>query len=214
MTVGRVRPVGDAAVLVEVEGVDPDDVWRRVRALDRAFVDAEGVVEVCPGLVNLLVHFDPLVTDHAEIAETLRSVDLSRAPSVTPRDHVVDVTYGGSAGPDLGAVARAAGLDVDDVVRRHVAASYRVMMYGFAPGYAYLGGVPTELQLPRKETAVRDVPAGSVIIANDQCLVTTLTMPTGWWVIGRSSTPILTPHDNRPARFDVGDRVRFRAVMP
>jgi inhibitor of KinA len=89
---------------------------------------------------------------------------------------------------------------------------YRVYMYGFAPGYAYLADVPGQIQLPRKSAAVRDVAAGSVLIAGPQCLVTTLTMPSGWWNIGRSSTQILTKDEDRPFLFDVGDRVQFRRI--
>ena len=37
-------------------------------------------------------------------------------------------------------------------------------------------------------------------------------MPTGWWVIGRSATRILTGDSARPFLFDVGDEVRFRRV--
>ena len=61
----------------------------------------------------------------------------------------------------------------------HLAKTYHVVMYGFAPGYAYLGGMPPALHLPRKPSAKRGVPAGSVIIAGAQCLIATLTMPTG-----------------------------------
>ena len=85
-------------------------------------------------------------------------------------------------------------------------------MYGFSPGYAYLSGIPEDIQIPRKPAAVRDVPAGSVIIAGPQCLVTTLTMPTGWSIIGRSPTPILTGDPARPFLFDVGDRVVFQRI--
>jgi inhibitor of KinA len=85
-------------------------------------------------------------------------------------------------------------------------------MYGFAPGYAYLAGVPEVLRMPRKPAAVRGIPAGSVLIAGQQCLVSTITMPTGWWVIGRSAARILTDDSARPFLFDVGDEVRFRRV--
>ena len=85
-------------------------------------------------------------------------------------------------------------------------------MYGFAPGYAYLAGVPDRLRLPRKPAAVRGVEAGSVIVAGPQCLITTLKMPTGWWIIGRSPTRVLTGDAERPFLFDVGDRVRFRRI--
>ena len=85
-------------------------------------------------------------------------------------------------------------------------------MYGFAPGYAYLAGVPGAIHMPRKLAALRGVAAGSVLIAGPQCLVSTITMPTGWWVIGRSPTRILTGDPARPFLFDVGDFVRFRRI--
>ena len=69
-----------------------------------------------------------------------------------------------------------------------------------------------QLQLPRKATAIRDVPAGSVLIAGAQCLVSTLKMPTGWWRIGVSPTDILTSGPARPFLFDVGDEVRFKRI--
>ena len=74
------------------------------------------------------------------------------------------------------------GLTVAEVIAAHQSVPYSVALYGFAPGYAYLSGLPDAIRLPRKETAIRDVPAGSVIIAAGQCIVTTLTIPTdsGW----------------------------------
>ena len=93
---------------------------------------------------------------------------------------------GADLAPDLGAVANATGLTEEAVINAHLAGDYKVLMYGFAPGYAYLAGVAKAIQVPRKQSAVRDVPAGSVIIAGPQALVTTIIMPTGWSIIGRS----------------------------
>ena len=60
--------------------------------------------------------------------------------------------------------------------------------------------------------AVRGVAAGSVLVAGPQCLVTTLTMPTGWWIIGRSPTRILSDDEDRPFLLDVDDRVTFKRI--
>jgi inhibitor of KinA len=95
------------------------------------------------------------------------------------------------------------------VIAAHLGGRYRVYMYGFAPGYAYLGGVAPEIQVPRRTSPVRDVPAGSVIIAGPQCIVTTVTMPTGWWIIGRSPVRIFRPEATDPFLLDVGAEVRF-----
>jgi inhibitor of KinA len=66
--------------------------------------------------------------------------------------------------------------------------------------------------LPRKSEPVRSRPVGSVMIAGGQCLVTTLPMPTGWWVIGLSPFQILRPDDEKPFVFEVGDRIRFQRI--
>jgi inhibitor of KinA len=132
------------------------------------------------------------------------------AAAATPRE--VPSCHDADLAPDLPDVAARTGLSPEAVIAAFLGGDYRVYMYGFAPGYAYLAGVPPALHLPRKPTARREVPAGSIIIAGAQCLVTTLTMPTGWWIIGRSPTPILRAWDARPFLFDVGDPVRFRAI--
>jgi inhibitor of KinA len=130
-------------------------------------------------------------------------------PDFPPTSHHLPITYDG---PDIEAVSTRTGLSAEDIATLHQSATFEVAMYGFAPGYAYLSGLPAALGLDRKPTPVRGVPAGSVIIAGGQCLVTTLTMPTGWWVIGHSPARILTDDPDHPFLFAVGDRIRFQAA--
>jgi inhibitor of KinA len=208
-------PVVDRAVLVELGSAVGPDVQALVWALDRALRadPVPGQVELVPAMVNLLVVFDPLRTDHGAVATAvearLGTLDVAQGSGA---QREVLVCYDAPFGRDLGAVAEDCNLAAEAVVAAHLAGDYRVSMYGFAPGYAYLAGVPDAIRRPRKAAPVRAVPAGSVIIAGGQCLVTTLTMPTGWWVIGRSPTRILTGEVQRPFLFDVGDRVRFRRI--
>lgn len=197
--------MSDCGVLVAFGTVLDDRVHESVLALDAALAadPVPGQVEVVPAYVDLMVVFDPLQTDHAAVTTALRA-RLGHHPAARQgRTHAVPVTYDG---PDLPAVAAATGLSAEAVIAAHLSGDYSVYLYGFAPGYAYLGGVPPAIRLPRKEVPVRGVPAGSVIIADRQCIVTTLTMPTGWWVIGRTDVRILRPEG---LLFDVGDRVRF-----
>lgn len=211
----RLTPVADRAVLVDFGAAVTDGVHAAVLALDRILRDdpVEGQVEVVPAMVNVLVVFDPLVTDHAKVSgEVEARLGLAQPETAAGALHEVLVCYDGEFGRDLAAVADATGLSAEAVIAAHLAGDYRVFMYGFAPGYAYLTGVPAPIHLPRKSAPVRGVAAGSVIIAGGQCLVTTLTMPTGWWVVGRSPTRILTGDAEQPFLFDVGDRVQFRRV--
>lgn len=206
------RTVGDSALLVEFGSAINDTAHDAVLSLDSALSrhPFEGLQEAVPAFVNLLVVFDPGQTDHAQVEAHLRDL-LLQATRAHHRGkaHQVDVCYNG---PDLPEVARLTGLSVDEVIAHHLAGHYSVYLYGFAPGYAYLGGVVPELQVNRKPAPVRGVPAGSVMIAGAQCLVTTLTMPSGWWVIGHSSTCVLTSDPARPFLFDVGDSITFHRV--
>lgn len=211
----RLAPVAEHALLVEFGETIDDATSERIVALDRALAAAppEGLREVVPGMVNLLVEFDPLVTDHAKVAAAVRdclSRPASAARAGTQRE--VEVCYDPDLGTDLSAVADQSGLGVDEVIAAHLGGDYRVRMYGFTPGYAYMSGTPAAIRLPRKPAAVRGVPAGSVIIAGPQCIVTTLLMPAGWWVLGRSPTRILTGDEDRPFLFDVGDAVKMRRI--
>lgn len=211
----RILAVADRAVLIELGAAVGPEVQARVWALDRALRDdpVVGQVELVPAMVNLMLVFDPLVTDHAAVRAGVEGRLAVLAEAVVDgAEREVLVCYDAPYAPDLAAVAEQAGLSSEAVIAAHLAGEYRVAMYGFAPGYAYLSGVAEAIRLPRKAAPVRGVPAGSVIIAGGQCLVTTLTMPTGWWVIGRSRTRILTGDEGRPFLFDVGDRVRFRRV--
>jgi inhibitor of KinA len=211
----RFRQIADHAVLVEFAETVTNPALAAVRALDRALADAPlpGLREAVPAQVSLLVEFDPLLTDHAAIVQGLR-LRLKTATQVdrAPAEHVVEVCYDDDLAPDLDTVARRTGLSREAVIAAHLAGAYQVGMYGFAPGYAYLAGVPPALQLDRKPAARPGVAAGSVLIAGPQCLVSTLTMPTGWWIIGRSPTKILLDDPAHPFRLDVGDRVTFRRI--
>lgn len=207
------RPVADEGLLVEfgdrIERAVHDEVLRLDAALSPLTVP--GFVEAVPAYVNILVRFDAMLTDHAAVEAALRA--LIAAPGAAPsarQVREVRVCYDADLGFDLPRVAEATGLSEEAVIAAHLAGDYRVYMYGFAPGYAYMAGVPEAIRLPRKTAPVRDVAAGSVSIAGPQTLVSTLVMPTGWWVIGRSPTRILDARSQtRPFLFDVGDSVRF-----
>lgn len=207
----RFRPVSDHAVLAEFADALTEPAQAQVRHLDMAVArdPMPGFVEAVPGYVALLVQFDPLLTDHGAVTRALLQRLQAPAVALPPgRLHVVPVCHHDA--PDLAEVAKRCGITTDQVIAAHLAGDYRVAIYGFAPGYAYLSGVPPGLHLPRKPAARRSVPAGSVIIAGGQCLITTLTMPTGWWIIGHSPVAVLRDDPARPFLFEVGDRVQFR----
>ena len=209
------RSVADHAVLVEFGNMISRDINNQVQQLDRALAAKpfEGFIESVPAYASLLISFNPLITIHSIVEDSVSSLLAGGSvSSTTSTRREVLVCYDEEFAPDLRHFAADIGLSVEAVVTAHLAGDYSVYMYGFAPGYAYLAGVPELIQRPRKLAAIRNVAAGSVVIAGPQCLVTTLTMPTGWWIIGQSPTKILRDDPARPFLFDVGDDVVFRRI--
>lgn len=209
------KPVADFALLIEFGTQVNDDLNRQVVALDQAITAAKltGIVETVPALVNLLLIFDPLEMTHAQVQSAVTTLfPLDVTADDTQTTHCVPVCYDTELCPDLIDVAKAKDMSVDAVIAAHLSESLRVSMYGFAPGFAYLSGVPEAIQVPRKPFATRGIQTGRVMIAGPQCLITTVVMPTGWSIIGRSPVQIIQDDPDDPFLFKVGDTVEFERI--
>jgi KipI family sensor histidine kinase inhibitor len=211
-----IRPVGDAALTVELgDTVDPV-LNARVRSLDeRLNADPPpGLVETVPTFRSLLVLYDADSVSFAEMAAAVsRSVPSLAEVSIPPgRRHVVPTRYGGEDGPDLPAVGARCGLTEARVVELHTGRDYVAFMLGFTPGFAYLGLTPEALDVPRLATPRLRIPAGSVAVAGRQTAIYPSASPGGWSLIGRTSARPFDPHHDPPALILPGDAVRFAAV--
>ncbi|WP_166416027.1 5-oxoprolinase subunit B family protein [Cochlodiniinecator piscidefendens] len=210
----RYHIVGDTGLMLRF-GDDIDPITHgQVLAMDRAISASKikGLRETIPSYAALQIIFDPLITDHDELTAALKALSMDHTDRQTKKTWDVPVCYDPEVAPDLSEVAKLTGLSVEAVINAHLSGDYKTYMYGFAPGYAYMAGVPETLQIPRKTAPVRDVPAGSVIIAGPQCLVTTVKMPTGWWRIGHTDFQMLRATEDNPFPINVGDHLRFKRV--
>jgi KipI family sensor histidine kinase inhibitor len=213
--VTRVRPFGEAALLVEFADAPDLGCNLRVHALARA-LDADpppGLRALVPGYVSLLVEFSPVECDFQALAELLSeratAAELDATQAGPARERTIPTVYGGEFGPDLEEVADRLHLRPSQVIERHTAAEQRVYMLGFSPGFPYLGDLPPELALPRRATPRERVPLGSVAIAERQTGIYSREMPGGWHVLGRTPVPLFDPSRDPPAYLAPGDRVRF-----
>jgi KipI family sensor histidine kinase inhibitor len=217
--VTEVRPFGEAALQVTL-GDDPDPgTLARVHALarrleaDRATGTAWGAP--VPGMTTLLVPFDPRAWSDEQARGRLgRLLDDLAADATEPptASHVIPVRYGGPDGPDLAEVADRLGLTPERVVELHASVGYTVYILGFMPGFGYLGELPEELSLPRRDTPRTRVPAGSVAIAGRQTAVYPAATPGGWHLIGRTDLRLWDIDIDPPAVLRPGDRVRFEPL--
>jgi len=212
----RVVAAGDSVLVVEFEErIDPA-INARAIALAESLQAAgiAGVRDVVPTYRSVAVYFDPLRTSYDVLLGRVER-DAAQPPpaaSAAPTPIRIPVCYGGDFGPDLAEVARFAGLGEDEVVALHSAATYRVFMLGFVPGFAYMGVVDERIAAPRHSTPRVRVPRGSVGIAGVQTGVYPAETPGGWQLIGRTPLKPFDPERAEPFLMKAGDAVRFDAI--
>ncbi len=193
----ELRPVGRSALLAEVAD---SAAARSLAAYARATrVSAQ---EVVPGARTVL--FDG-VRDTAELTAVLAG--WTPGDRLAPGDLVeLSVVYDGA---DLEDVAARWDTDVEGVVAKHAEVEYVAAFCGFAPGFAYLAGLPEKYAVPRLDTPRSRVPTGSVGLAGSWCGVYPSASPGGWRLLGRTDAPLWDPSRSQPALLAPGTRVKF-----
>jgi inhibitor of KinA len=216
-----VVPLGDCAAYIEFSDKLDLEVNAFVQRLAVA-VHARGrpwLRGVVPALGGVALHYDPdhpeAHGDALEAAAILVQECLKEGVADTEdaaRTVEVPVCYERDFAPDIEEVAKQVKLEAEEVVQRHAAAEYRVLMIGFAPGHAYMSGLDDKLSVPRRATPRALVAPGAVAIANEQTVVYPYAISGGWSVIGRTPLTVFDARREEPSLFAAGDRVRFRPI--
>lgn len=202
--------LGETAVVLELEPPVTLATQKRIWRLTQRLGEIPEVVEAIPGMNNITVVLrNPHSLALDAIERLQRWWEESEALEPDSRYIEIPVVYGTAAGPDLGEVARHAGLTEKQVVELHSSIDYVVWFLGFQPGFPYLGGLPEQLATPRRDEPRLQVPAGSVGIGGAQTGIYPLATPGGWQLIGHTPLPLFDPHRDEPVLLRPGDTVRF-----
>ena len=161
-----------------------------------------------------MVCYDPLVLPAAALVAHIDELMQGglEGSEAFGRCWSLPVCYDSAFAPDLDHVAALTGLSAAQVIERHSALTYHVYMLGFLPGQAYMGDLPAELVLPRRETPRPKVPAGSLAIATTMTCIFPLETPCGWHLIGRSPVALWENAPSPRALLAPGDKVTFGPV--
>uniref|UniRef100_A0A8H9Z323 5-oxoprolinase subunit PxpB n=1 Tax=Pseudomonas tritici TaxID=2745518 RepID=A0A8H9Z323_9PSED len=202
--------LGETAVVLELEPPVTLATQKRIWRLTQRLAEIPEVVEAIPGMNNITV---VLRNPQSLALDAIERLQLwwEESEALEPESRFIEipVVYGGAAGPDLGEVARHAGLSEKQVVELHSANDYVVWFLGFQPGFPYLGGLPEQLATPRRAEPRLQVPAGSVGIGGAQTGIYPLVSPGGWQLIGHTSLPLFDSRRDEPVLLRPGDTVRF-----
>lgn len=217
----RLLPAGPFALLAEVGGAAQAQTLYATLTDHSARGELPELVDLVPAARTVLAVVRPTPAGRdclrrvADIVDSAGSAtartESTTMKALTGRVVELPIRYDG---PDLQRVADLLGVGADEVVRWHAAAEYRVAFCGFAPGFGYLSGLPTQLHVPRLPTPRTRVPAGAVGLAGEFCGVYPRESPGGWQLIGRTDAALWDADREPAALLAPGTRVRFRLVRP
>ncbi|MEO3997947.1 5-oxoprolinase subunit PxpB [Mesorhizobium sp. CAU 1732] len=210
-----ILPCGDSALVLQIGETIDADANARIIALN-AELEARaipGVEEIVPTYRSLLVRYDPEIVRGADLEVLLLDAFAHQADTRDAgRLWTVPCLYGGEVGQDLDELAAMKKLTTQEVIALHSGAEYRIYMIGFAPGFAYLGGLPDILHTPRLLKPRQNIPAGAIGIGGQQGNINSVGGPSGWRFLGWTPLRTFDPARAEPFLFRAGDRVRFRAI--
>jgi len=214
----RVEAASDSALFISFADSISLETHRRVVALFHA---VEGLRDRYPGIRNLhpaysslLIDFDPLQLTHEQLESLVAPLIVESVPSNLRRSGLIQipVCYDREFGPDLATVAQHSSLTEEQVVATHAEGDYFVYFLGFSPGFAYLGGLASQLHVPRLVAPRKQVSAGSVGIGGAQTGIYPNASPGGWQLIGRTPLRMFDAATSPPSLLQPGDGVRFRRI--
>jgi KipI family sensor histidine kinase inhibitor len=212
----ELHSAGEDALIVYLGQETSPEISAMVQAATLAVESAlgEDLLDLVPSYASLLIIYDPMRTDHLQVAHRVREAiaELQSAQAQGGRSVVLPVYYAPESGEDLESLAESTGLSPDDVVAIHSGQEYRVYAIGFAPGFAYLGQVDERIAAPRLATPRQRVPRGAVAIADRQTAVYPAVSPGGWNLIGRCPVRMFDPEASPSMPVAVGDRVHFEPI--
>jgi inhibitor of KinA len=211
----RILANGDSALVVEFGDSIDLAVNERVLALADRIADSsiEGIVEAIPTFRSLMISFDPLRVRFGAIAsEVSILVEGAAGRPHAGRFWRLPVCYHPEIAPDLAEAASRTGMSTDAFIQRHSGVVHHVYMLGFLPGQPYLGDLPSEMALPRRETPRLKVASGSVGVASRMTCIFPKETPCGLNVIGRTPVSLWDPRRTHAALLAPGDSVTFDRV--
>ncbi len=201
----QIRRAGASALLIDVGAADVRlvDAWRaelwRRRDVGDLIAD-----EIVPGARTLLI--DGVPNPRTLAARLPGWAPTVGSEAVGNKTINIPIRYDGE---DLDAVAARWRLPRNDAIAQHLATDFHVAFCGFAPGFAYLAGLPADLAVPRLATPRTRVPAGGVALADIYCGIYPSASPGGWLLIGRTDLTLFDVDRDPPALLEPGTRVRF-----
>jgi len=210
----NIKPFGFQAILIEWPARIDDQILDDIIQFTSTIVSNEksDLINHTPGYNSLLLQYQSEIDFKAKRTLILNLYNSpKKAQNRTSKDWHIPVCYDDKFGLDLPLFADN-GLTRNEVIKLHTSTSFRIFMIGFLPGFLYLGGLPKELIMNRKDTPRSYVPKGSVAIGGEQTGIYPMASPGGWQIIGRTPLTLFDLNKDDPTPIRQGDKIQFYSI--
>ena len=213
----KFEPISETSLLMSFDPIIDDEILNHICNTVDILTKTTNpwLFEIIPSFNTILIQFDPLEMDHAQITSVLKKIfkNQSEMDATQQTETIyIPVCYAPEVAPDIISTALILNLDLYEMIDLHVKPVYRVYAMGFAPGFGYLGPLDRKLYLKRKSTPSINIPAGSVAIAANQTAIYPCKTPGGWHIIGKTTKQMIDTTEKFKTILKVGAKVRFFPV--
>lgn len=216
----RIYAIHDQAITIEFSQEISEDANMRVIEMKHAIESNpfKGFIECVPAYASLTVYFNDQISAldvRAQLMDFYASQSENVKSGTTNNNKqkiIIPVCYERTLGVDLPWVSNHLNLSHEEIISLHSSIAYRVFMIGFIPGFPYMGRLPQQLELPRKQTPSMKIPMGSVAIAGKQTGIYPAEVPGGWHVIGRTPLKMFDKTKEPCCFLKAGDFVQFKPI--
>lgn len=207
------KPFGTTAILIEWPEHIDEFIIQDIISFEKLIAWEEQVADTIIAYNSLTVvyrnefDYDATVNRFSDLYEHKKEGD-----SYKSKCWKIPVCYDVGFGLDLEELASAKQLSIDKVIELHTAQQYLVYFIGFQPGFLYLGGLNTQLHMPRKSNPRLRVAKGSVGIGGQQTGIYPQNSSGGWNILGKSPIDFFDITKQQPCFVKAGDRIKFESI--
>lgn len=205
--------INEYTLLVEYGNTLDDTIYQQVLSLDHALNRSRYAehLETLPSFRSLMIQFDAFALSHQAVLDILSELNI-QAPKIVSTHWRVPICFDPDCAEDLQEAADRLGMRTPVLISRLLVNPLKLYMYGFAPGFAYLGGLHPSLDIPRRATPRAPMPENSLMIAGGLASLSSVSLPTGWYVLGRTPLTMFAARRNPMVPFAVGDSLHLYEV--
>ena len=172
-----------------------------------------GIKNCVPSYNKILIQFDVLSNSKLKIIDFLHSINQKDITPITKKEIVeMPICYDDEFALDIIDVSTQTKMSKKDIIKLHLNTEFYVYMIGFMPGLPFMGDLDKRLSVPRKLSPRIDVPAGSVGIVDNLCVIYPNCSPGGWNIIGRTPQVMFNKDKEHPTFVNPGYFVKFNSI--